>query len=97
MQRKQNAKTCPNGHRFYKSSTCPTCPVCEQERTPAESFLDRIAAPARRALENAGIVTLKDLSQWTEQQISDLHGMGPSTLPKLKKELRTQGLGFKKK
>jgi hypothetical protein len=24
-------KICSKGHRFYKSSDCPTCPVCEKE------------------------------------------------------------------
>lgn len=25
-------KTCSQGHRYRKSSDCPTCPICEAER-----------------------------------------------------------------
>jgi len=25
---------CPEGQQFYKSSSCPVCPVCERERKP---------------------------------------------------------------
>jgi len=42
-------KTCPKGHKFYKSSDCPACPICEEERKPKVGFLALNAAPARRA------------------------------------------------
>jgi DNA-directed RNA polymerase alpha subunit len=53
-----------------------------------------LSAPARRALENAGIKTLKQLSKFSEKQILELHGMGPSSIPKLKAELKKEGLSF---
>lgn len=94
---KKNRRVCDKGHIYYKSSDCPTCPVCEQERKPEEGFLSLLAAPARRALKNAGIHSLTELSQHSEAEILGLHGMGPSTIPTLKKALEVQGLTFKAK
>ena len=88
-------RTCRKGHQFYKSSACPACPVCEEERNPENCFLGLIAAPSRRALERENIKTLQDLSKWTERDILNLHGMGPGTIPKLKKALRENGFAFK--
>ncbi|MFD0674320.1 RNA polymerase alpha subunit C-terminal domain-containing protein [Cohnella sp. GCM10027633] len=88
-------RTCPNGHRYYKSSDCPTCPACEQERKPDEGFLALLSAPARRALEHHGIVTLQQLSAYSEKEILKLHGMGPGSMPKLRASLQEAGLAFK--
>lgn len=95
MATKGTLKTCKKGHQFYKSSDCPVCPVCEAERKPKDSFLALIAAPARRALERENIKTLEDIAKWTEKELINLHGMGPSTIPKLKKALVDKGLSFK--
>jgi hypothetical protein len=88
-------RTCPKGHRYYKSSDCPTCPVCESERVPESGFLSLLAAPARRALENNGILTLNKLSEFSEKEILQFHGMGPSSIPKLKTALEAKDLSFK--
>lgn len=88
-------RICENGHQFYKSSDCPTCPQCEQERKPDTGFLSLLAAPARRALENNGITTLKQLSEFTEKEILQFHGMGKSSIPKLKQALKEGQLAFK--
>lgn len=92
---KGTLRICKKGHRYYKSSDCPTCPVCEQERKPHKGFLASLSAPARRALENAGIKTLSDLSKKSESEILQLHGMGPGSIPKLRKALQSEGLSFK--
>ncbi len=89
-------KICPNGHQFDKTSDCPVCPVCENERKPKEGFLAAISAPARRALANAGIATLQQLSNFSETEVKALHGMGPNAVEKLKAELIKSGLTFKK-
>lgn len=94
---KSTLRICKNGHQYYKSSDCPTCPVCEQERKPAAGFAALLTAPARRALENAGIKTLQQLAQKTEAEILKLHGMGPSSIPKLRQALKAEGLTFSKK
>ncbi len=95
METKKNVKICKKGHRFFKSSECPTCPICEAERKPKDSFLALLSAPARRALERENIKTLKDLASHTESEILNLHGIGPSTIPKLLKVLGESNLKFK--
>ncbi|MEQ1587457.1 MAG: RNA polymerase alpha subunit C-terminal domain-containing protein [Cyclobacteriaceae bacterium] len=91
----KNLRTCSNGHSYYKSSSCPVCPICEQNRKPEQDFLAALVAPARRALEREGITTLIKLSRQTETEILQLHGVGPSTIPKLRKALKGEGLTFK--
>ena len=88
-------KVCANGHVFYKTSDCPTCPQCETDRKPSGGLLSTLSAPARRALENAGIGSEEQLAQHTEKEILKLHGMGPASLPKLKAALAMKGLQFK--
>jgi uncharacterized protein YdhG (YjbR/CyaY superfamily) len=58
-------------------------------------FPDFLGAPAKRALENNGIKTLKQLSQYREQEVLKFHGIGPSSLPKLREALRSENLSFK--
>ncbi|MEI9944424.1 MAG: hypothetical protein WDN26_09435 [Chitinophagaceae bacterium] len=89
-------KICPNGHIFYKSSECPVCPFCEKLRNDSEALFVKLSAPARRALENAGITSFAKLSKTSEAAILKLHGMGPGSLPKLRAALKEKGLSFKK-
>lgn len=88
-------RTCDKGHIYSKTSDCPTCPVCERERKPEDNFLGKISAPARRALERENILTLEKLSRFSEGEILQLHGMGKSTIPKLRFMLGEAGLTFK--
>jgi len=60
-----------------------------------EGFLSLLSAPARRALQNAGIITLKQLSGYSEKQILELHGMGKASIPTLQNALNAAGLKFK--
>jgi hypothetical protein len=92
---KKSLRICNKGHKYYKSSDCPTCPICEQELKPDNGFLSVLSAPARRALENNGITTLRQLSNYSEVEILHFHGMGPGSLPKLRTALQTNGLSFK--
>jgi len=94
---KKEPRTCPKGHTYYKSSDCPTCPVCENERKPENGFLSLLSAPAKRALENQGIKTLTQLSNYSEKEILAFHGMGPGSMPKLRAALKEQKLSFRKK
>lgn len=87
-------RICANGHRFHKSSSCPVCPVCEKGKMNGD--FGRIAAPARRALENAGIRTLPELAAFREQEVLQWHGVGPNAVGALKEVLKAQGLAFKK-
>jgi uncharacterized protein YdhG (YjbR/CyaY superfamily) len=60
-----------------------------------EGFPHSLGAPAKRALENNGIKTLKQLSQYREQEVLKFHGIGPSLLPKLREALMSENLSFK--
>ena len=88
-------RICSKGHEYYKSSDCPTCPTCEQERKPENGFLSQLSAPARRAIENNEITTLQQLSKFSEKEVLQFHGVGPSSIPKLKTALEDEGLSFK--
>jgi predicted RecB family nuclease len=92
-----NKRTCSKGHIYYKTSDCPTCPLCEQDRKSKEGFLSLLSAPARRALENHGITSLEKLSELSEDELLSLHGMGKASLPKLRAALKESSLSFKKK
>jgi len=92
---KQQKKICKKGHTFYKSSDCPTCPICAKEEVKKGVFAD-MASPVRGALDHAGINTLKQLSRKTEKEILNMHGIGPSSMPIFKKKLKKAGLSFKK-
>lgn len=54
-----------------------------------------LGKPAQRALINNAIYTTRELSQWTRKGVAELHGIGPSALPKLDDALRADGLSFK--
>jgi hypothetical protein len=59
-----------------------------------ENGLPKLAAPAQRALDGAGIKNLKQLTKFTEAEIKQLHGMGPNALGKLRQALADKGLSF---
>lgn len=88
-------RTCPNGHVYHKSSDCPTCPKCEQEKRAADEWFSSLSAPALRALKREGIETPKELSEWSKKALLSLHGLGPSSIPKLEKILADNQLEFK--
>ncbi|MCA1011601.1 RNA polymerase alpha subunit C-terminal domain-containing protein [Halobacillus halophilus] len=95
MNSNKEMRRCDKGHKYYKSSDCPTCPICEKARKPGSGFLSSIPAPARRALENNGITSLEILSTYSEKDVLKFHGLGPASLPRLKSALKEEGLSFK--
>jgi hypothetical protein len=54
----------------------------------------KLGAPAERALSNAGIKNLKQLTKFSETEIKNLHGVGPNAIGKLRQALSDQGLSF---
>lgn len=58
-------------------------------------YFVKISAPAKRALIGAGIKSVRDLTNFTQTQIKELHGIGPTTMPVLQAELKKAGLKFK--
>jgi len=95
MEAEKTLRTCQKGHKYYKSTDCPTCPTCEAEKKPQDGFLSLLSAPARRALENNGITTIEQLSKHSENELMKLHGFGKSSLPKLRTTLEEKELTFK--
>lgn len=63
---------------------------------PASAFLALLSNPARSALEHAGITTLAKLAKYSEKEILALHGVGPASMPTLRKALKDAGLAFRK-
>jgi predicted RecB family nuclease len=94
MKKAKTIRICPEGHRYEKSTDCPVCPVCEAARKQSDGFFAGLGAPARRALENAGIATVAQLSEKSKKEILKLHGMGPSSIPKLEEKLKAACLDF---
>ncbi len=59
------------------------------------SDIPKIGAPALRALKSMGINTISQLSQYSEEQLLALHGMGPKALGILKLKLRENDLSLR--
>ena len=53
-----------------------------------------LAAPARRALAEAGYSRLEQLTRITEAELGQLHGGGPKALRQLREALAATGRGF---
>lgn len=92
---KAKPKTCVNGHNYTPTPTMKNCPICAQKTTSKTNPFATLPAPARRALQSKGITTTKKLSALTEKEISALHGIGPSSIPKLKTIMASEGMQFK--
>jgi hypothetical protein len=64
-------------------------------REPADTDLPpTLAAPARRALAQAGYLRLEQLRQVRESDLRPLHGMGPKAIEHLRRALATHGWSF---
>ena len=59
-----------------------------------ESDLPKLASPAQRALAGAGIQRLEQLTKFSEEQLKQLHGIGPNALKQLHQAMRARGLSF---
>lgn len=88
-------RICNNGHRYYKSSDCPVCPICESERKDPQGFLQVLSAPARRALENNGIHSLQQLADFSEHEILNMHGIGKKAISALSIVMSENKVSFK--
>jgi DNA-directed RNA polymerase alpha subunit len=58
--------------------------------------IPKISSPANNALNAAKINNLRDVAKHSEQEIAQLHGMGPKGIRILKQALAQQGLEFRK-
>jgi DNA uptake protein ComE-like DNA-binding protein len=91
----ENERICVNGHRYTKSSDCPTCPRCEEQKKPTAGWKVGLAAPALRALQQANINTLMDLQHWSKEELAKLHGMGPKAIARIETVCKQEGTGFR--
>ncbi len=55
-----------------------------------------LAAPARRALAQAGYTRIEHFTAVTEGELLKLHGMGPNAIEMIRRALAAKGLSFSK-
>ena len=67
----------------------------ESTHPNAAAFPAGLSGPALRALANAGITSVAQLTRWSETQLRDLHGMGPKALRQLRDAVRASGKNLK--
>ncbi|HZD56202.1 MAG TPA: SgcJ/EcaC family oxidoreductase [Anaerolineales bacterium] len=65
-----------------------------QSSLPESDLPTGLARPAQRALAGAGLVRLEQLSRVSEDEVLELHGMGPKALDQLRRALAEKGLSF---
>ncbi|USB33402.1 hypothetical protein [Paenibacillus sp. YPG26] len=53
-----------------------------------------LAKPAIRALTHAGLLNLEQISRRSENEIKQLHGIGPNALKLIRAALENKGLAF---
>jgi hypothetical protein len=53
-----------------------------------------LSQPARRALVGAGYLRLEQLTEISEDEVKQLHGIGPKAIDLLRHALETLGLSF---
>lgn len=66
----------------------------EHHGQPESNLPSGLAAPARRALAGAGVWGLEQLSEISEAEIKELHGIGPNAIRQLRAALNAKGLAF---
>ncbi len=66
----------------------------QQEEQQDTGLPTGIGKPAQRALAGAGYVRLEQLTQVSEAELLELHGMGPKALGVLRSALEARGLSF---
>jgi uncharacterized protein YdhG (YjbR/CyaY superfamily) len=68
--------------------------ITRNKKQQETDFPQAIGNPARSALQVAGFSKLKQLTEVTEAEISNLHGVGPKALRILRETLEAEGLAF---
>lgn len=68
--------------------------MAKKKSDQPESDLPKLASPARRALDGAGIKRLEQLAAMREDEIKQVHGIGPNALEQLRGAMAEKGLSF---
>jgi DNA-directed RNA polymerase alpha subunit len=63
-----------------------------EKKQPVFSF--KLSAPALRALKGAGIYAITDFADWAEADVKKLHGIGPSAMEAIKKNMAENDIMF---
>ncbi|HJZ45776.1 MAG TPA: hypothetical protein VKE41_01380 [Roseiflexaceae bacterium] len=66
----------------------------QQPDQQASDLPAELASPARRALVNAGYLRLAQLNGLSEDELKQLHGIGPKALDQLRRALGAKGLSL---
>ncbi|AOV06465.1 hypothetical protein [Sporosarcina ureilytica] len=64
--------------------------------THEQKDLPKLAKPALRALAGAGISKLDDLAKYREEEVMELHGMGPKAMAVLQQAMEENSVPFLK-
>lgn len=60
-------------------------------------LLRKLGKPAQRAIQDAGITTLEQFSNYSEKEIYELHGIGFNAMNVIRLILEENGLAFSDK
>jgi hypothetical protein len=66
----------------------------DQSDQQESDFPIGLSKPALRALAGAGYQRLEQLTEVSEAEVKQLHGMGPKALDQLRRALAAKGLSF---
>ena len=66
----------------------------KQQNRRVSNLPNELSAPARRALDAAGIHRLEQLTKVSEADLAQLHGIGPKTFRQLRGASSAKGLAF---
>jgi hypothetical protein len=65
-----------------------------RSEVPGNDLPKGLGVPADRALQQARITSLQQLSRYSEREVRDFPGIGPTALAKLRVALARKGLEF---
>jgi uncharacterized damage-inducible protein DinB len=77
--------------------THPDSETTEGTHPNRDAFVPGLSGPALRALDTAGIRSMRDLESWTERDLAKLHGMGPKGVRMLREALAASGRAFRQR
>ncbi|GJM81172.1 hypothetical protein HMSSN139_36680 [Paenibacillus sp. HMSSN-139] len=91
----KNAKDLPEGAHVLQKQRLSDLSCLRAGAQTGSGLPIAVIRAARRALEANGVTTLEKLAGLSEQEVLQFHGMGPSSIPKLREALHAKGFRFK--
>lgn len=83
------------GINIIKVVVVKVVPFVIERINQVQAFYQILNSPARNAFLKEGIDTLQKLSQFTEKEILNLHGIGPTSIPIMRAALEEEGVSFR--